>query len=64
MIQTISELLFAFLLAIGVPLGIFVGTFIFMAIVVLLVSIPIILCHWAWELLKWTCRPNKYNVIE
>jgi len=52
MIQPISELLFAFLLIIGIPLGLFVGTFAFMILIVFLTSIPVILCHWAWELLR------------
>jgi hypothetical protein len=52
MFQTIAEFLFVLLLLIGVPVGLVVGTLGFMAILLFFVSIPIVLCHWAYELFK------------
>ena len=52
MFEPITEFLFALLLAIGVPVGLFLSTFAVMAIVLFFMSIPIILCHWAYEWIK------------
>ena len=52
MIQALGEFLLMVFLVLGVPLGLFLGVLILSAAFILLISIPIVLCHWAYELFK------------
>ena len=54
MLQILSEFLFALLILIGSAVGLFVGTFAFLAILLFFMSIPLVLCHWAYEWIKRT----------
>ena len=48
MLQALSEFLFALLILIGSAVGLFLSTFAVMAIVLFFMSIPLVLCHWAF----------------
>jgi hypothetical protein len=52
MIQALGEFLLMGLFLIGVPLGLFVGALLVSVVFILLLSIPILLCHWTYELFK------------
>ena len=52
MLQILSEFLFALLILIGSAVGLFLSTFAVMAILLFFMSIPIVLCHWAYEWIK------------
>jgi hypothetical protein len=52
MIQAFGEFLLMGLLVLGVPLGLFLGALLLLAVFILLMSIPIVLCHWTYELFK------------
>ena len=52
MLILLGELLFAILLLIAVPVVLFVGTFLLLGTVLFVVSIPVVLCHWAYEWIK------------
>ena len=54
MLQALSEFLFALLILIGSAVGLFLSTFAVMAIVLFFMSIPLVLCHWAYEWIKRT----------
>ena len=54
MLQILREFLFALLILIGSAVGLFVGTFAFLAILLFFMSIPLVLCHWAYEWIKRT----------
>jgi len=50
--EAFGTLLFTLFLTIGVPVGLFVITCILGFIIILLLSIPILICHWLYESLK------------
>jgi len=52
MLQILSEFLFALLILIGSAVGLFLTTFAVMAILLFVMSIPVVLCHWAYEWIK------------
>ncbi len=52
MLQILSEFLFALLILIGSGAGLFLSTFAVMAILLFVLSIPVVLCHWAYEWIK------------
>jgi hypothetical protein len=52
MLQTLCEFLFALLILIGSAAGLFLATFAVMAILLFVMSIPVVLCHRAYEWIK------------
>ena len=52
MIQALGEFLLMGLFLIGVPLGLFACALLVSVVFILLLSIPIVLCHWTYELFK------------
>ena len=51
-LQAFGEFFLMVFLILGVPLGLFLGALLLLAVFILLMSIPIVLCHWTYELFK------------